>query len=138
MEFKTNKATAIIFKTPKSKLHEEMISFSKEKGLKNVVILDELKVNDPNDFGKGYGKEILTKLFDTFDNIVACPSYVYYEETEIAYSGRNEMNIDFLEKNTYILFEEFYIPQALKQGRIVSIEKSSGGQTLILMTKEKK
>lgn len=136
MNFYTDFATAKVFTSPQSDLHKEMTSFVTEKGISHVVILDELKLKNHNDFGKGYGKEIFLKLLDTFDCIVACPSFVQFDENDTAYSGREKMTMDNFEEAPLTLLQKFYKPIAEANGFKTYITESTGGQPFILMVKE--
>jgi hypothetical protein len=135
MIFNTDYASATIYTNPKSELHEELVSFSKEYNIKTVMILDELKVNDPKNFGKGYGKELFINLLKNFDSIVACPSFVYYEGSDKAYSGRNAMDMETIESAPIKLLNSFYVRVATEYKFKCFTKISEGGQPFILMVK---
>lgn len=85
------------------------------KKVKHFWILDELKVLNIRDFGKGYGKEAFLKfLKGKEEKIALIPSFAMIGDD--AYSGREKMSMENLFTAGEVLLKKFYIPILEKNG----------------------
>lgn len=80
-----------------------------EKGLSNFVILDDLKVNNSSDFGKGYGKDLFLKILEKHPKLAFTPSFSDCEEYK-SFSGREEISMSNLKSAPKNLLNKFYLP----------------------------
>ncbi len=77
-------------------------------------ILEELKVLNVKDFGKGYGKKAFLKFLEGKKTVALMPSFAMIGDD--AYSGREKMSMENLFTAGKELLNKFYIPILKKNG----------------------
>ncbi len=117
----------------------EAINSLREKaskmGFKNTIVLEELCVKDPKNFGKGYGKKaFLSLLKERKEGILIFPFSVYFPEEETAYAGRIKMDsMENMERGVAELREKFYKPLIKASGREFLELKTEGDIEVLLV-----
>ena len=117
----------------------EAINSLREKasnlGFKETIVLEELFVKDPKNFGKGYGKKAFLELLSSREEaILIYPFSVYYPEKDSAYAGRVKMDtLENMERGIVELRERFYKPLIIASGREFLELKTEGEQKVLLV-----
>lgn len=94
-----------------------------KNNIKDFIIIEDLKVLDSKNFGKGYGKELfLSTINEIKYPILLSPSFSDCEDYK-SFSGREEMNMSNLKTAPINLLNKFYIPLLKKVNKKFIIEK---------------
>lgn len=121
---------------PEEKVHKEGLNdkIRELSGFKNTVILEELFVKNPDNFGKGYGKKAFLDLLKEEKRAIALyPFSVFFPDKDKAFAGRIPAdNIDLMEKGVEELKNKFYIPLIKKSGRKFKIIKTEYHEIIVI------
>jgi len=112
-----------------------MIQTAVGLGFTNPKVLETLQINNPEDFGKGYGKEtFLQVLKDTDSSLLIYPFSVYYDNLEVSYAGRVKMDsMDDMENGVNDLFDKFYIPLIRSAGKDFKLVETQEGNPFLIV-----
>jgi hypothetical protein len=113
----TDYASAIVLNSTEQRTYIDDINNEARKyNFTDYVILDELKVLDPKNFGKGFGKELYLDILNMYDNIVILPSSIFYQTLDTSFCGRAKTNFLDLDDNSMNLINKFYLKHASNEG----------------------
>lgn len=135
MRIENEKAFAIVSKGSGAASNAAKAVAIKATGFKDMLILDELAVKDPVNFGKGYGKELFLKVLKTIKNpLVLIPFGVFYPTKEVCYAGRKKLDtVEDMVEAPKELLRKFYIPLIEKSNKNYKILKTEGNVDFIVV-----
>ena len=123
-------ASAII-KTKEEFLKSSFSCYIEKITIKDFYLLDEIKVDDRNNFGKGYGKKLFKDILSKYKQLVIFPSFVSYED-DTAFSFREAISIENIEEAPLKLLNEFYIPILIEMNIKYLIKDTEEGKMIII------
>jgi hypothetical protein len=102
---------------------QKLSNLASKNNIKDFIIIEDLKVLDSKNFGKGYGKELfLSTINEIKIPILLSPSFSDCENYK-SFSGREEMSMNNIKTAPINLLNKFYIPLLKKENKKFLIEK---------------